>query len=371
MSSSTRALSYKELVERECQQAINNMLETLPDYCRLFDEKRAGEDIAIRTRKENLRDITLFFRFIVTLPEFDQYEIKNFPVEQLENITILQLDSYMSWLKGTPDNNLSMEVSARKRNLTSVRALFSYLYTRNFINANPILKKELPRIKQKDPEQIIILEQYMRFPFFKSFDDAIEEANEKLEETMQNKKNVSARIQIGPAIATRDKLIVYLLIGTGIRISELCGMDINDFSPALNCINITRKGNHVDAVYLPDYVRTLLDDYIANWRDQFKPSPEHKNAIFLSEQHARITVRTVERMIKKHADLTLGANNKISPHKLRATFATEYYEQTHDIEGASHAVGHADISTTAKYYVRKSKDAKMKATELDFRIENN
>lgn len=362
-------LSYKETVRMECERSIYGMLQHLPDYCKTFDESRAGESIAVRTRKENLRDLSLFFRFLVTLPEFASYETKTVPVKKLETITLIQLDAYTSWLGGVK-SDLNMDSLAIKRNMTSIRSFYSYLYSREFIDdISPVFRKKLPKIKRKDPETTIILERSMRPPFFQSYDRAIDEANEKLEKYIEKNGIAQGRIALAPALAVRNRLIVHMLIATGIRVSELCGMDVGDFSSALNCINIIRKGDHPDRVYLSDYVRHLLDDYLENWREQFHPLPEHKNAMFLSEANTRITVRSVERMIKKHADESLGKGNKISPHKLRATFATEYYEQTLDIEGTANAVGHADISTTATYYVRKSKNAKMRATELDFHID--
>ena len=139
-----------------------------------------------------------------------------------------------------------------------------------------------------------------------------------------------------------------LLLGTGIRVSECVGLDINDVDFDNNGIKIRRKGGYEVIVYFGDEVREALLDYLEE-RLQIVPVDGHANALFLSLQQKRLNVRSVENLVKKYAQ-TVTKLKKITPHKLRSTYGTSLYRETGDIYLVADVLGHKDVNTTKKHY---------------------
>ena len=157
----------------------------------------------------------------------------------------------------------------------------------------------------------------------------------------------------------RDIAILSLFLGTGMRISELVGIDKNDVDFASNAVKITRKGGNTSIVYFPEEVSSALEDYL-NWIDEyskrnvdFLKKITDTNALFLSLQGSRISVRAVENLVKKYAQI-ISPLKKITPHKLRSTFGTGLYRDTRDIYIVADILGHKDINTTKKHYAATS-----------------
>ena len=139
--------------------------------------------------------------------------------------------------------------------------------------------------------------------------------------------------------------ILTLLLHTGIRVSEMVGIDLQDIDWNEMRIRIFRKGRKEQYVYFNEPVREALEDYIQNER---KVSSEDMNALFISRKGQRISVRAVERLVKKYTASAVPMK-RITPHKLRSTFATNLYEETGDIYVTSDALGHSSLETVKKY----------------------
>ncbi len=147
---------------------------------------------------------------------------------------------------------------------------------------------------------------------------------------------------------TRDVAILTLLLGTGIRVSECVGLDIGDVDFKNNGIKIRRKGGYEAIIYFGEEVENALQDYIDE-RFHIIPQSGHENALFLSIQNRRISVRAVENMVKKYSS-TVTSLKKITPHKLRSTYGTSLYRETGDIYLVADVLGHKDVNTTKKHY---------------------
>ena len=93
------------------------------------------------------------------------------------------------------------------------------------------------------------------------------------------------------------------------------------------------------------------------------PAPGHEEALFLSLQNRRITVRAVEIMVKKYASLAAPLKKKLSPHKLRSTFGTNLYHETGDIYLVADVLGHSDVNTTRRHYAAMSDDRRRMAAQ--------
>ena len=148
---------------------------------------------------------------------------------------------------------------------------------------------------------------------------------------------------------TRDIAILTLLLGTGIRVSELVGLDIDDVDFKNDGITVTRKGGNQMVVYFGDEVRNALENYLETTRAATTTLSGHENALFLSTQRKRIGVQAVENMVKKYAK-QVTPNKKITPHKLRSTYGTNLYKETGDIYLVADVLGHKDVNTTKKHY---------------------
>ena len=146
----------------------------------------------------------------------------------------------------------------------------------------------------------------------------------------------------------RDVALLTLLLGTGIRVSECVGIDLKDLDFEVNGIRILRKGGKEAIVYFGDEVEDALLDYLDE-RDHMIPCTGHEEALFLSLQMKRLSVRSVEKLVKKYAS-RVTTLKKITPHKLRSTYGTSLYQETGDIYLVADVLGHKDVNTTRKHY---------------------
>ncbi|MSS64987.1 tyrosine-type recombinase/integrase [Velocimicrobium porci] len=268
MQEEKRTIKYNDAIRNECNEKIAEYLEELPNYCAAFNSSRARQ-IQVRARKENLRDIKLFFRFITeTNPLFKDKSLKEITPEILEQFTASDFEDFANWISeynGKDKNGADMTYTNSdvgiKRKLSSVRALYRFLYNREYISSNPSLKADLPKLQKKDASTTKILEKFQREPFFAEVDAAYDNAFEKIENEFVEKGKNSKRTLLLPAIAMRDKTMIYLLITTGMRLSELCGIDCTDYSREMGTINIIRKGNIKDSVYISEEVQGKFSNH--------------------------------------------------------------------------------------------------------------
>ena len=158
----------------------------------------------------------------------------------------------------------------------------------------------------------------------------------------------------------RDVAIITLFLGTGIRISELVGLNVSDLDFNINGFKVTRKGGNQSILYFSQEVADALIAYL-NERS-LDPSLDDEPALFLSLQKKRMSVRSVEKLVKKYAKLITPLKH-ITPHKLRSTYGTELYRETGDIYVVAEVLGHRDINTTKKHYAAISDDIKRSAAQ--------
>ena len=155
--------------------------------------------------------------------------------------------------------------------------------------------------------------------------------------------------------------MVTLLLATGIRVSELVGLNVDDFDLKTHSFVITRKGGNRTVLYYDLNVEHVIFEYMFERKNNDKVSKDEK-ALFLSLQNTRITTRSVENIIKKYAKLSAPLK-KITPHKLRSTFGTNLYKETGDIYMVADFLGHKDINTTRKHYAAIEEDRRKLAVQ--------
>ena len=146
-----------------------------------------------------------------------------------------------------------------------------------------------------------------------------------------------------------------LFLGTGIRISELVGLNNNDLNFKDNSFIVTRKGGNKAILYFDDDVAGALNRYL-DYKEQNSDTNNSPTApLFLTNGKNRITVRAVENLVQKYAKI-VSPLKKISPHKLRSTYGTALYKATGDIYIVADVLGHKDVNTTRKHYAAISDD---------------
>jgi site-specific recombinase XerD len=142
------------------------------------------------------------------------------------------------------------------------------------------------------------------------------------------------------------------------RVSECVGINIKDIDFKNNAIKVVRKGGNEVFLYFGKEVQVALEDYLEE-RQHAITKEENEDALFLSSQGKRITVRAVQNLVKKYSSsITI---KKISPHKLRSTYGTNLYQETGDIYLVADALGHADVNTTRKHYAEIEDQKRRKA----------
>lgn len=349
--------SYTSQVIDKNNLKTKEILSQLPPYCTgflnsIFDKTEP------RTRTIYVSDIRTFFYFLSqTNPALQGMEIMDIPVSVLGQLTREDILEYLRWLEQYTVNGKvwTNGRQGKKRKLAALREFYAYLtLKKEYFDNNPTLKVDMPIIKEKDIE---ILEDIDKGAIFEVLQAEYEEAKRESENVVEGA--AYKRKRVAPALRCRDIAITFFLLGTGVRLSELVGIDISDIKFDTARVNITRKGGKKDHIYMSDEVAEKVYDYILNYRDIIGANEEASDALFISSKHCRMSGRSVERIVKKYADKALGTNNGIHPHIYRKTYGTRYYDETHDIYATAAVLGHSSIETTKKHYARPRESAKL------------
>ena len=190
----------------------------------------------------------------------------------------------------------------------------------------------------------------------------VNEVAELLDNVENGNKLTTAQLRTHEKLKCRDLALLTLLLGTGIRVSECVGLDINDVDFDNDRIKVVRKGGSESFVYFGDEVRAALLDYMEE-RKQMNPDSGHENALFISSKNKRLCVRSVELLVKKYAS-TVTTVKHITPHKLRSTYGTNLYQASKDIYLVADVLGHKDVNTTRRHYADMVDENKRKARNI-------
>lgn len=331
----------------------NEILPALPSFCNDFFVGISSV-ATVLTRYGYARDLALFFKFLTedgrVFPGKKPAELGLTELESLKNTHIERFIDYVSGYYGDDGEYHTNSDKAKARKLSSIRCLFRYLYNHDMIKENVASKVSAPKIREKE---IVRLEDDEVGNVFSLLNDA--EAFDCDRQNAYNNNNTKAR----------DAALIALLLGTGIRVSEAVGLNVNDLNFENKSFLVTRKGEKRSILYLNDEIIEKLRVYLKFRRHRLerkKIDPKSVDALFLSLQNKRIGVRAVEMIVKKYAAIA-SPLKKISPHKLRATYGTALYRGTGDIYVVAEVLGHADINTTKKHYAAIGEDIKKKAAD--------
>lgn len=315
---------------------LRQLLKRLPPFAK--DYFRAIEPTtSTQTRISYAYDLILFFRFLKEEnPVFHDHKPSDFQLSDLDALQAVDLEEYMEYLKAYSDENETVVTNGErglKRKMSALRSFYLYFYKHEMISTNPTLLIDMPKLHDKEIIRLEVDEAAQLL-------DLIEKGGQSL--TGQQKLYYEKTKQ-------RDLALVTLLLGTGIRVSECVGLDIEDVDFKNNGIKVVRKGGSEMIVYFGEEVEKALKAYLSGDRSAVTPIAGHEHALFLSTQRKRIGVRAVENLVKKYAH-QITPLKKITPHKLRSTYGTALYRETGDIYLVADVLGHKDVNTTRKHY---------------------
>ena len=341
--------NYYAARDKENNLKIRKLLaEELPKICNEYF-------LGVQTRTTPLtrlgyaQDLCVFFDFLFKeVDDFAHCDKDHFTYDDLNRVSATHIEVFMDYLSfytyGGREFSNSLKTKSRK--LSTLKSFFKYYYNKDRISANPAAKVATPKVKDK--------------PILRLDNNEVGELLDLVDRDTDSAESTKRMISFREHTRKRDLAILTLFLGTGIRISELVGLNISAIDFKAKAFKVTRKGGAQTILYLTDEILATLKDYLDE-REQQKLIDGYP-ALFLSLQKKRITVRAVENLVKKYASIITPLKN-ITPHKLRSTFGTSLYNETNDIYVVAEILGHRDINTTKRHYAAISEQIKKQAAE--------
>jgi len=328
-------LTYHEKINIDNTIRLREILAELPPFVK--DYFRAIEPTtSSKTRISYAYDLRIFFSYLIeSNPIYKSYQLSAFTLNDLDSLQPVDIEEYQEYLK-VYDSNDKLVTNTEKglsRKMSSLRSFYNYYFKRQAIKTNPAQLVSMPKLHDKAIIRLDVDEVAKLLDFIENCGDTL--SGQK--KAYYNKTKY------------RDLAIITLLLGTGVRVSECVGLDIDDVDFKNNSLKVTRKGGNQMYVYFGSEVEEALYDYLNMNRSIATSLPGHENALFLSLQRKRISIRTVEDLVKKYTK-QVTPNKNITPHKLRSTYGTALYKETGDIYLVADVLGHKDVNTTKKHY---------------------
>lgn len=341
--------SYFDERNEKTLAAIEELLDALPDFAREFNVGISMRTMPL-TRLGYLRDIRVFCDYL-TRRKFKNKQIVELTVDDLGKLSPTDIEMYIDYLSSyTLDGKKrTCKDQAKERKVSTLRAMFKYFYKKERLQSDVMTKVDTPK---KHLKPIVRLD--------------VNEVVDILDEAETGEGLCGRQKSFHNLTSVRDEAMLSLFLGTGIRISECVGLNRTDINFEDNSFVVTRKGGNTSVLYFSEEVADSLRKYL-DWLDgqiaentPFGRRVYDKSALFLSIKGGRITPRAVELMVKKYAK-TVTPLKKITPHKLRSTYGTNLYHETHDIFVVADVLGHKDVNTTRKHYAAMSEDIRRDA----------
>lgn len=326
---------------------MREILDSLPRFCRQYF-RGIEPTTSPRTRLGYAYDLRTFFEYLHNEnPSLKKTPVTDFKLDILDRVEREDIEEYLEYLSLYEKSDLERtnNEQGKKRKMSALRSMYSYFYKAELIEKNTPELVNMPKLHEHEiirlePNEVALL----------------------LDEVEAGDKLTKAQKRFHSKTKVRDVAMLTLLLGTGIRVSECVGIDLNDIDFDTNGLRIHRKGGYNTIVYFPDEVRDALLDYIEE-RKKMVPEEGSESALFLSLQNKRISVRAVENLVKKYAS-NVTTLKKITPHKLRSTFGTNLYRESGDIYLVADVLGHKDVNTTRKHYAAQDDENRRRAARM-------
>lgn len=325
---------YKHIHNTKCQASIANILQSLPSFCGLYVNGREGV-ISAQTLYIYVSRLSVFFKYIKSLG------VSDISLKYLSNLNIHDFEDFAHWLRYNSNKIISEKTI--NNYLTAISSLYDYFIRTGELKENPVRLLERKSIKKS--RAVIYLDNTDKF----------------LNVSKTGYGLTDVQLRYFNKTSVRDYAICMVLLRTGIRVSELVGINLSDLDLDECSINILRKRDKTDTVYFDDETKKALHLYLDE-RSLYLTNKKEQ-ALFLVSigkyRGTRLSVRAVERLVKKYAK-SCGVKNasKITPHRLRATFAHDMLNATGDIRLVQEALDHESADTTAIYLNKRQEHLK-------------
>lgn len=326
---------------RNNMRKLNEMLGDLPPFCSVFFIGIQDTTTPL-TRLNYAVDLKLFFNYLTTYETaFYNKSIQSILLSDIDEIDAQLIERYMAYISYYDKEDGTVYTNGERgklRKLSSLRAFFKYFFNKDMLHANVATKVRSPKLHEKP---IVRLEEQETAELMYSCDTltGFSEHQKKYNENFK----------------TRDNAIISLFLTTGIRVSECVGLNVDDINFNLNSFRVTRKGGNQVILYFGEETAEILRNYL-HYRESLQLNKEEQ-ALFISSQKKRMSVRSMEYLVKKYAKIATPLK-KITPHKLRSTYGTNLYNETKDIYIVAEVLGHKDVNTTKKHYAAISEDVR-------------
>lgn len=309
-------------------------LQSLPEFCESFLIGRKNER-ALTTRLSYARDLVIFFDFLLnTHPFFCELTAKDIQAADMKNVTVMDMDKFLELFgdKHSPKTTARMQ--------TAISTMFDYLT--NVVHAieyNPVTGSQRIKIPEKD--FVIYL--------------TIEEQNKLLDTIRYGTGLTKKAMETHGKYIKRDLAMIFLFLDTGIRVSEMQGIDNSDLDLEECSMIIQRKGGKISKVYFSDEACDYIRDYMEEKKALLPAFCGLDDPFLISEQGNRLSVRQIQNIVPKYVTAALPEKKEhISPHKLRSSFALSFYmrpaeEGGRDILTLQRLMNHKSIQTTNIY----------------------
>ncbi|MBR3250610.1 MAG: tyrosine-type recombinase/integrase [Erysipelotrichaceae bacterium] len=334
---------YQNRLQSEISRKADFIVDELPEFCQSFFAHMKTIERSARTRLQYAYDLRRFFAYVQAQAGFRDMNIYKCTKasEVLDKFSYEDIQEYLDTLNQTTEENykgeqeaVTLSSSYKARNISSLRSFYRFCFRHQLIEKDMADLMEMPRVKNTE-----------RFAL----------------DSSQIQRLLKAVDEHGGSHALRDRCLITLLFSTGIRVSELAGIDISDVDFFNASIVITRKGGDQDITYFPQHVEELLAEYIDTRKTL--AAIDGSNALFLSNKKKRISIRSIQDLVSRYAGLAGLSNMHVTPHTARRSFGTFLYEESGDIDMVADALNHKSIQTTRRY-IKSKEGNKRKAQKL-------
>lgn len=282
-----------------------------------------------RTVDEYFLDLRNFFRYLKMTrdpslrgKELNEISIMDVDINFVQSVTLTDVYEYMSYLsrdrvlhQNSDKSDYGLNAASRARKISTIRSFYNYLTNKaHLLEKNPVKDMDSPKLKKSLPKYLTLDESLHLL-------EAVDGPNRE-----------------------RDYAILTIFLNCGLRISELCGLNLPDIQD--EALRVLGKGNKVRIVYLNDACLEALNAYLAVRRPI---TGRDQNALFLSSRNERISKSTVHALVKKHISAAGLDATQYSSHKLRHTAATLMLQNGVDVRAVQEVLGHEHLNTTEIY----------------------
>ncbi len=349
--------------EFETMKKIDVMLDLLPEFVDVFFIGIA-QNTSTLTRLNYAYDLKIFFEYLINFKRsFDGVTMRKMKLSMLDEVTTVDIEKFLNHVSIYESDDkkvISNGEKGKARKLASMRSMYKYFFNKDMISTNAPSKVAVPKLHSKEIIRLEVDEVVKILNLIESGDGL----TDKQKHFHKNRK-------------LRDMAMVSLFLGTGIRISELVGINMNDIDFDQQAFTVTRKGGNRTTLYFSEEILPHLKRYAIYRRYCIMKNPDiepfDREAFFVVDKTisedkinnmncVRISVRAVQNLVKKYAKIVNPLKN-ITPHKLRSTFGTNLYRETNDIYMVADVLGHKDVNTTKKHYAAISEDQRRLAVK--------